>query len=154
MAHSRIFEITTKQLDRVDYLDLWSLEPEQYSDFADYIDDMNHEGEENSIEWFADVMSDIFDCDGRELTLRDISGFIEKWKAEVKKRASEFDPKGDGMSSYFLLKSIKRTHKGIDFHFYNEDYGLMDPCQLIEDILLSHKPGDKFYIGGILDYHW
>lgn len=151
--HSRIFEITSKQLDRDDYLTSGWLEPEQYSDFADYIDD-DIEDEDDDIKWLASVMSDIFDCEGRELTLRDISGFIEQWKAEVRKRASEFDPKGDGMSSYFLRKSIKRTHKGIDFHFYNEDYGLMDPRQLIENFLLHKKPGDKFYIGGILDYHF
>ena len=37
--HSRIFEITSKPLDRDDYLTSGWLDPEQYSDFADYIDD-------------------------------------------------------------------------------------------------------------------
>ena len=149
--HSRIFEITSKPLDRDDYLTSDWIEYHQICDFADYISDDVDENDD--IEHFATVMSDIFDCDGRKLTLRDISGFIEKWKAEVKKRASEFDPKHDGMSSFHLRRAINDTHKNIDFRFYTEDYGLINTRQLIENILLYHKPGDVFYIGGIVDYH-
>ena len=151
--HSRIFQISTKQLGRDDYLKSCQFDPEEYSDFADYIAD-GIADEDEELEWFADVMSDIFDCDGRKLTLRDISGFIEEWKADVKKRANEFDPKGDGMSSYHLRHSVNDTHKRINFRFYDDDYGMMNTRRLIENVLLYHKPGDKFYIGGILDYHY
>ena len=149
--HSRIFEITSKPLDRDDYLTSDWLEYHQIYDFADYISDDVCEDED--IEWFAEKMSHIFACDGRKVILRDISGFIELWKADVRKKASEFDPKNDGMSSHHLRMSVNETHEDISFRFYNEDYGLMNMRRFIENVLLYHKPGDVFYIGGIVDFH-
>ncbi len=150
--HSRIFEITSEPINSEDYLTSSMLDPEQYSGFADYIDD--EVDAENSIEWFATCMSGIFDCDGRRVKLRDISGFIDLWKADVRDKAGKFDPNGDRMSSYYLRKALNKTHEGIEFRFFDQDRGLMSARQLIENVLLYHKPGDKFYIGGILDYHF
>ena len=59
----------------------------------------------------------------------------------------------DTLALYRLREIIKETHVDASLRFYfGEEF--MTLGELVHWLYNFHKPGDKFYIGGILDYHF
>lgn len=154
MAHSRIFQITEKKIDEDQYINE-DFDPQQWDDFADFIEEIGNP--QKSLEWFDDVFEGIFTRNGRELTLLDITDFMEDWLCEIKRTT---DISVDGMREwrfrYNLSSLLRHTHRNIDFHFVLDEDGLEidNAGGFINNLYSSYKPGNKFYIGGILDYHF
>ena len=149
--HSKIIEISKTPIERADYVQADGFTYEEYSDFADYIQGVEKEVENRIIAWFDDI--EIFTRKGRELTLRPMGGFMDDWKMKIVDMANNLDFT-DWFSYYDIKDVLKKTHKkwvckicmnGEEFW----DFGYF--CQYIYE---NYKPGDKFYIGGILDYHF
>ena len=154
MAHSRIFQITREKIeDREDYIDSGIYDPALYSHFADYID--NVKDEQDSLRWLDEKFEGLFVRDGRELTLLDISEFMEEYKAAIVKATENLDMR-DFMTCYNLRRVMKYTHRNCDFYINEEIYNTTPFSfgAFVQDIYQNYKPGDKFYIGGILDYHF
>ena len=53
-----------------------------------------------------------------------------------------------------VVEIAKRTHKESNTMLYTDYAGFEYFGAFVQRLYASHKPGDKFYIGGILDYHW
>lgn len=123
--------------------------PEEYERFADYIQSVPQDNENNIISWLDE--HGIFERNGRELTLLDLNPFIEEWRTEIKKRANNIDFT-DRLALYRLKEVIKETHRESSLMFYFGEF--MPMGELVHWLYNHYQPGDKFYIGGILDYHF
>lgn len=154
MAHSRIFQITREKIeDKEDYINSEFYDPALYSHFADYIEDV--ENEQDSLEWLDEKFKGLFVRNGRELILLDISEFMDEFRTEIVKSAENLDMR-DWLTCYKLRKVQRCTHINCDFYINQEVYNTTPVSfgMFIQDVYQNHKPGDKFYIGGILDYHF
>ena len=148
--HSKIIEISETPIEREEYITEGCFCDEEFNHFADYLQGVKPESEEKIIEWIDRY--GIFERNGRELTLLDVSPFLEKWREKIKERANNIDF-SDTLALYRLRKIIKETHVDASLRFYfGEEF--MTLGELVHWLYNFHKPGDKFYIGGILDYHF
>ncbi len=147
--HSKIIEISKTPMVRDEYMSEGCFCPEEYDHFADYIQIVPQDSENDIISWLD--KHGIFERNGRELTLLDLNPFIEEWRAEIKKRANNIDFT-DGLSLYRLKEVIKETHQESSLIFYFGEF--MPMGELVHWLYNHYQPGDKFYIGGILDYHY
>lgn len=149
--HSRIFQIETKRTERDDYIKSCFFEYDEYSRFADYVsDDVDVR---NDLKWLDNDIRGIFERNGRKLTLLNTNAFVDEWKQEIKNRAENIDL-CDWSSVYDLKAVLRETHRFSDFKVYCEYGGIMDFGDYMRHLITAHKPGDVFYIGGILDYHY
>ena len=134
---------------RDEYMSEGSFCPEEYERFADYIQSVPQDSENDIISWLD--KHGIFERNGRELELLDLNPFIEEWRAEIKKRANNIDFT-DGFALYRLKEVVKETHRESSLMFYFGEF--MPMGELVHWLYNHYQPGDKFYIGGILDYHY
>ena len=89
---------------------------------------------------------------GRELTLLDLREFMKELKSKIQEKADCIDF-NDTLALYRLKEVINETHHYSSMLFY---YGeeFMTLGQFAHWMHCFQNPGDKFYIGGVLDYHW
>jgi hypothetical protein len=151
--HSKIYQITEKKLERDDYTKAANFDYDDHSDFADYIDDVERDEEKELLEHFDSLFEGIFSRKGRTITLLDTSGFIEEWRSAIKKCADNMDFT-DWRTLFQMREITKRTHKEHNTMLYTDHAGFEYFGEFVQRLYAAHKPGDKFYIGGILDYHW
>lgn len=152
--HSRIYQIEKNEIDKEDYINETSYEHSQYCDFADYISDVDEEDYEDAVEWFKDSFSGIFKCEGRKLTLLDLTDFVEKWKDSIKQCANVIDMRS-GMAMHDFNSLVNETHHRIRHRIDFMQNGYPDSAgSFILELFHYSKPGDVFYICGILDYHF
>lgn len=150
IMHSKIIEITTQPIERDEYMTAGGFTYEEYDHFADYIQGIDTKLEETILLWFDN--EGIFERNGRELTLLDLNGFMEDWRKAIITRANNIDFT-DGLALYKLSDVIKETHTHSELMFYFlEEF--MDFGRFVFYLYNNYKAGDKFYIGGILDYHY
>lgn len=150
--HSRIFQIETKKMDRDDYIQSCFFDYDEISHFADYVDD-DRVDVKHDLQWLDKDIQGIFKREGRKLTLLNTNAFVDEWKQEIKRKAESVDL-FDWQSFYDLKALMRETHRFSDFKIYCEYGGLMDFASYVRYLITSHKPGDVFYIGGIVDYHY
>lgn len=151
--HSKIYQITATKLGRDDYAELIHFDYDDFSFFADYIDDVEKDDEKEYLEAFDILFEGIFSRKGRTITLLDTSAFIEEWRGAIRKCADNIDFT-DWHSLFQLRELAKRTHKECNTMLYTDYAGFEYFGDFVQRLYAAHKPGDKFYIGGILDYHW
>ena len=148
--HSKIIEISDKPIERKDFITEDSFEYEYFSSFADYIQNVKPKYENEILEYF-DTFG-IFYRNGRELTMRDLNEFMNEWRAQIITKANNLDFT-NWMSLHNMKALMKETHLGTSYRIcFNEE--IFDFGYFVQDIYERYKPGDKFYIGGILDYHF
>ena len=148
--HSKIIEISKTPIERDEFISDDCFIPEEWGGFADYIQSVSAKTEDEVIGWIDEY--GIFERNGRELTLRDLNPFIEDWRSEIKKRANNIDFT-DGLALYLLREVVKETHLEVYSRFYfGEEF--MTFGDFVHWLYNHYEPGDKFYIGGILDYHF
>lgn len=148
--HSKIIEISTKPIERDEYMTAGDFTYEEYDHFADYIQGIDPKLEEPILQWFDN--DEIFKRNGRELILLDLHGFMEDWRKAIITRANNIDFT-DGLALYKLNDVINETHKQSELMFYfMEEF--MNFGRLAFYLYNNYKVCDKFYVGGILDYHY
>lgn len=149
--HCRIFQIETKELGEDDYIESCFFNYDEISHFADYVsDDVD---EDHDLKWLDNDIRGLFKRDGRKLTLLDTRAFADEWKQEIKRRADILDI-SDWQSMWYMKTVVRDTHRFSEFKIYCEYGGLMDFGEYVSHLIAAHKPGDVFYIGGIVDYHY
>jgi len=153
MSHSRIYQISTNPIDKDDYITACSLDPWIYEPLGDYADDLPESQLQKELEDFDKLFEGIFKRDGRVLTFLGCDQFIEDWREDIKRKANNIDFT-KWMSLWELRATLKRTHYDSYAIFTSDDCTSDDFAHFIEGLYQGHKPGDKFYIGGILDYHY
>lgn len=149
--HSKIIEISTKPIERDEYIDAECFTYEEYDHFADYIQGIDPKLEETILLWFDN--EGIFERKGRELTLLDLNGFMEEWRKAIITRANNIDFT-DWLALAKIREVIKETHHYSDLMFCFDGEEFMNIGQLAHYLYKNNRPGDKFYVGGILDYHY
>ena len=151
--HSKIYQISEKKLERDDYAKAVNFDFDEVSFFADYVDDVERDDEKELLENFDTLFEGIFSRKGRTITLLDTSAFIEEWRSAIKKLADNMD--FTNSRQLFRMREItKRTHKDYSAMLFTDYGGFEYFGDFVQRLYAAHKPGDKFYIGGILDYHW
>ena len=149
--HSTIIEISKTPMERDEYMSEGCFCPEEYARFADYIQNVKKERENDTLKWIDTLQ--VFDRKGRELSLRPLDGFIDDWKMEIVKKAKSLDMT-DWMSYYNMKALLRKTHLDCDTMICMNGEKFWEFGYFIQHLYENHKPGDKFYIGGILDYHF
>lgn len=161
--HSKIFQISTKPIDKDDYKS-----PDEYyensGDFADYICDEVAEEDrqvyidalaENLKGVFTPVAPGVFAYNG-EQAMRE---FKKLWAAEILDKAMDLTV--DGFFSSHLLYQIRETtdctHTGTSFRVDIDGWtgDIAYPFgELIKYADCRLKEGDRIYVGAIIDYHF
>lgn len=161
--HSKIFQISNKPISKDEYcspVDFY----ENSDDFADYIgDEMEDENEKREyIKGLAQCMEGVFtlnsDCSMTYVSEEKLREFKQKWVDYLRSMVNELT--ADNILSdhrlYRLRKAAERTHVDRCSRFYINEWngyaGAMD--DFVEFIDHQLKPGDRIYVGAIIDFHW
>lgn len=157
--HSRIFQISTKPIEEDDLLTSWKLEQEDYN-FCDYIGDEDDEDARlEDIEYLQLCLKDIFDAEDDHLVVKKgISLFINEWDKYMHNLVFELGEKPDmhSLNMYRIKRAAEGTHLMCCYRFFIREWnGWPGPLtDLVEFVHHSLKPGDKLYIGSVIDYHF
>ena len=149
--HSKIIEIGTEKKKRADYIQADGIIYEEYDHFADYVQSVPRESEKDIMSWLDKF--EIFTRNGRELTLRPIGGFIDDWKMKIVEMAKNLDMT-NWMSYYDIKNVLRKTHFQSDLMICFNGEEFWEFGYFVQHIYENNQPGNKFYIGGILDYHY
>ena len=150
--HSRIFQIEEKRLGKDEYIKSHSFDYDEISSFADYVDDERVNVKDDLASLDKDIKG-IFKREGRKLTLLNTNAFVDEWKQAIKDAADKLDL-CDQSACFWMKDLFVGTHLHSDFRIYCEYGGIMNFAGYVRYLINNHKPGDVFYIGGIVDFHF
>lgn len=155
--HSRIYQIGLKPFEPEDYASPeWFYEGSD--DFADYIgDEITGDARLQNIKCLQSCFEEIFDLDGETLVFKGFGNFIREWSDYIKSLVEQIkDDKYDQFLIWRIGNATKETHLETASRFYIEYWnghpGAAD--DLIDFLQHQVKPGDKIYIGAVIDYHF
>lgn len=156
--HSKIFQITTDEIEREDFITSGSFEYEEFHHFGDYLEDVKEFEEEEIMQQLDSTLKGIFKREGRVLTYLGAEDFVNEWIIQLKDRVAELDNKNikDWMYVWKLRHLFTDTHLESNYRFYcGNSYGTsaVPLGEFIRDVYANHKAGDILYIGGIVDFH-
>ncbi len=159
--HSSIYQVSIQPIEVDDYA-----KPDYFydnsNDFADYIgEEWTGDNRKEDIKWLAHTLSDLFDLDetGEILVYKGgMDVFKEKWTAAIHKAAEEVtdDNVLESMPRWYAKNVCEKTHLYSDYRFSIENWNdYPNPLdELIEYVADKMKPGDKLYIGAVIDFHF
>lgn len=159
--HSRIFQISTMQIEKGNYLNEDTLYQGECS-FYDYCADIDDETRKRDI---AYLVNNVLPKGMFELISEDAiryNGGIEQWKEEyvanLRKNAAAVtvDNMLEWSTTYNLQKAIENP-LNVPYHFYLDG----DGCQSFAEqsfafmsFVCTLEPDTILYIGGVIDYHF
>ena len=160
--HSRVFQISTTQIDKENYLNEDTLNQGDNS-FYDYCADISDEERKEEI---TNLVNSILPKGMFELvsedTIRYTGDGMEQWKekyvAEIRKKADAITVENmfEWSSTYYLKQAIDNP-LDTGYHFYLNG----DGCQYFAEpsfefmlFVSSLEPGTLLYVGGVIDYHF
>jgi hypothetical protein len=155
--HSRIYQIGLKPFKPEDYAcPEWFYEDSD--DFADYIgNEITGDARLQDIKCLQSGFEEIFDLDGETLVFKGFGNFIQEWNDYIKSLTEQIkDDKYDQFLMWKISNATKETHLETASRFYIEDWnGRPEAAEDLIDFLQHQvKPGDKIYIGAVIDYHF
>ena len=166
MAHSRVFQfesvnkaafedndigvLTECMLDKCNFPD---------PNWIDYWRDSNDSPEED-FKWFVGCLpKGMFEVNEEELSLTYIkkpTDYIQNLVNTIQEEANKLSVEGFFADKFntWKLKSILHNNNN-DFMVYNYDDGYPIYCsEWIMNVARDFEIGEKFYLGGVLDYHF
>ena len=162
MGHSRIFQISSRPIDREE----WS-EPSDYyensDDFADYIGDRvdDDDKRDEDIGRLADTVKDVFTPAGRGVLAyrgrEALMAFKQKWHDAIKAATDELTV--ENMTKQMRLGRLssltEQTHllSSYRVHIVNWTSCPLPLGELFEWAESILEEGDRVYIGAVIDYH-
>lgn len=160
--HSRVFQISTTQIDKENYLNEDTLNQGDNS-FYDYCADISDEERKEEI---TNLVNSILPKGMFELvsedTIRYTGDGMEQWKekyvAEIRKKAEAITVENmfEWHSTYYLKQAIDNP-LNTDYHFYLNGDGCQSFAEPSFEFMLfasSLEPGTLLYVGGVIDYHF
>lgn len=157
--HSKIFQMGLKPISEDNYV-----QPDYFYEgmecFADYIgDEMTGNDRKECIEWLAEELGSLFDLNKEEdvLVFKGMGTFVTEWNNAIKNAANDLQ---DGVLCRRILNEINYleecTHLHCDYRFFIEgwSWGSFPARNFIEYVNDELKPGDKLYIGNVIDFHY
>ena len=166
MAHSRVFQFenvnkTAFEDNDIEVLTECMLDKCNFPDpnWIDYWRDSNDSPEED-FKWFVGCLpKGMFEVNEEELSLTYIkkpTDYIQSLVDTIQEEANKLSVEGffaDELSTW-KLKSILHNNNN-DFMVYNYDDGYPIYCsEWIMYVARNFEVGEKFYLGGVLDYHF
>lgn len=156
--HSRIIQLRTSQVDKLDYIEDYSV-PEWFEfEIADYVAESNRE---EDLEWISDEFSGYTHANFDEkgvLTIHDLEAFqaeyFERRFFELQKEVANMTLKdfADSMNAYRISKLIKDR---LGFYIYFDDGGAQELMPIDEFVRsLNYRDRKTYYVGGTLDYQY
>ena len=157
--HNKIYQITEQKLAKDSWINEQSFVEYNIGDFADYIYDINDQERKYALESLDTLLKGIFERKGNILTYLGAEDFVNDWIIKLKDMVAEVDCKNfkDWQTTWNIRHMIEDTHLNSDARFYiGENYeATADPFgEFIRDVYSNNKAGDKFFIGGIVGYHF
>ncbi len=160
--HSRVFQISTTQIDKENYLNEDTLNQGDNS-FYDYCADISDEERKEEI---TNLVNSILSKGMFELvsedTIRYTGDGMEQWKekyvAEIRKKAEAITVENmfEWSSTYYLKQAIDNP-LDTGYHFYLNGDGCQSFAEPSFEFMLfvsSLEPGTLLYVGGVIDYHF
>lgn len=156
--HSRIIQVSSKPIDRDD----WITEDRYYDGFvgqiADYVD--SETDREGDIEWLSAILNDAVKFDKDSFTIIDRDKyFAKKYEAFLdsinKLQNISFDEFSCKIPTNLslLMYDIQKAYSN-EYGFYIDDNYEYAGTQTLDDFMRHVSNGDVFYIGAIFDYHY
>lgn len=154
--HARIWQVSTKPVEDDERLSESSFY-DNTGDFADYVSDMTRTEEEEDIkDWLPRILKGLFVCNGRELTFVGSKEFIQEWRKAIKESVEILDDSNMLVfpNLYKVERVVKETHMRVGHRFafdssLPEEYG-----DFVRDAYNNLAPGDKIYVGAVIDFHY
>lgn len=158
--HSRIYELSKKKVEPKDFINadyILNYHGHFIGGVVDYVSDyVDREAELEHLANGFKKYSAKYDAENERFTFPKEFKFnyfkddLEKFKQEVKK---VFEDDGlkyfvDNFFAHDLIRLIKRT---LDAYIYLKDD---DRLILLEDFIRELEPNEKYYIGGVVDFHF
>ncbi len=159
--HSSIFQVGIQPIEVDDYVSQENFY-DSFDDFADYIgEEWTDDNRKDEIRWLAGTLSELFDLDetGEALVYKGgMEAFKEQWAAAIREAAQEVT--GDNilelMPRWKTRAACKKTHLCCDYRFSIQDCSSYPDSLdgLIGYVNGKMKPGDKLYVGAVIDFHY
>lgn len=161
IMHSRIFQISTMQIDKENYLNEDTLQQGDgsYYDYCADIDDDARKGDVADLVNYA-LPKGMFELISED-TIR-YNGGVEQWKEEyvanVRKKAEALTVENmwEWSTAYYLNQAMENP-LGTDYHFYLDGDGCRSFAEqsfAFMQFVCNLEPGTILYIGGVVDYHF
>jgi len=158
---NKVWQITTKEIDCEYWITESTFDDYNIGDFADFVEGINmtEDDEEEILECIDPLIKGVFKREGRVLTYLGAEDFVNDWLITIKDKVAELD--NHNIKDYMTLWRVKHlfedTHLQTDARIWtaDSDYGTAEPFgEFIRDVYANAKVGDKFYIGGIVGFHF
>lgn len=160
--YSSIFQISTMQIDKENYLNEDTLNQGDDS-FYDYCANISDEERKSEI---SNLVNSILPKGMFELVSEDTILYkgdgLEQWKEEyvanIRKKAEEINVENmlEWSSTYYIKQAVENP-LNTAYHFYLNG----DGCQTFAEqsfefmqFICSLEPGTMLYVGGVIDYHF
>lgn len=159
--HSRIFQMTEAVKDKKDYI-----KPSDYYDHwftssvADYVSEAG-EREEEIQDWLSDIKGCRIEREGKRFVFlvedkkaffkQKYEGFVFRLNKLTEYSFEDFCEGNAGMSS--MMWHLNNCYSG-GFELYIEDSGEWEGVQTLEKFIRRAEEGKRYYIGGVVDYHY
>ncbi len=159
--HSTIFQIATEVIDKENFIDENIFAQGDYS-FYDYCGEISDDDRKSVIKSLVNNLlpSGMFTLSGDDYLVYEggINEWKEQWVARIHERAEAVSVSNitEGISAVYLLEKELKNPLDIGSRFCLESYPTSyaeESAELIK-VICRLKPGDKLYVGGVLDYHW
>lgn len=156
MAHGTIVQLSKSPITEDDYItpDLFY---EGYERFADYIgDEITDDKRLREIKGFVTVFKGAFEQDNDSLVYKGIENFTRLWTDEIKSKASEIKDGEYDFLKFYKLKDALENFNIDGFRYCIKDWNdSPDPVGTLVNFCQSElKPGDRVFVGGMVDYHY
>ena len=161
--HSRVFQISTTQIDKENYLNEDTLNQGDNS-FYDYCADISDEERKEEI---TNLVNSILPKGMFELvsedTIRYTGDGMEQWKekyvAEIRKKADAITTENmlEFVGPVYQLEKALENPLDIAYHFYLDGEGYQSFAEksfAFMEFVCTLEPGTILYIGGVIDYHF
>lgn len=159
--HSRIFQISTMQIEKDNYLNEDTLQQGDNS-FYDYCANIDDESRKEDIAYLVNsaLPKGMFEILSED-TMR-YNGGIEQWKEEyvanIRKKAEALT--AENMLTWSVTYNLKQAIENpldVAYHFYLDGEGCQsfaEPSFAFMEFVCTLEPGTILYIGGVIDYHF
>ena len=157
--HSRIFQISSKPIDKIDYIREDSYYDSFVGEIADYVSEDTDR--ESDIDWLKSSLEGVAEFDGDKFTIVNKEEYfkpkLKKFLYAMKQIVAELneDPAVfyDGGSKFGTHVYNMKTAYEDKFSFYVDDDSEYVGLETFDSFMRWVSNGDTFYIGATIDYH-
>lgn len=151
--HNNIYQLSTRQLNADEFITEDTFEPEEVSDFADYVQEVACDLSE-AYDAFPFIPS-MFDRKDDMLVYKGCEDIFRKWHKEVCDKAEALSEEGlkDSMKTFRLRWTLQTPFTFDRFVITDYDDSPEPSSDFLQYCAAHLEVGDILYLGGVLDFH-